>query len=137
MKDTCCDAEMLDLRIKALKGSNLPLNANSQTFDRKRRRGYCGVMANFHPELYVWLCENFEKEPEKAKIMQGLLATTAFTELCLPYPLTAKYHMCLEGIETENHGRSKKASELTDYAKSCIKQMRNLCNHMSSTIIKG
>jgi 4-hydroxy-tetrahydrodipicolinate synthase len=141
MKDTCCDAEMLDLRIKALKGSNFKLlNANSQTLLDSLQSGgdgYCGVMANFHPELYVWLCENFEKEPEKAKIMQGLLATTAFTELCLPYPLTAKYHMCLEGIETENHGRSKKASELTDYAKSCIKQMRNLCNHMSSTIIKG
>ncbi len=29
--------------------------------------GYSGVMANFHPDLYVWLCKNYKKQPEKAQ----------------------------------------------------------------------
>ena len=24
--------------------------------------GYCGIMCNFHPKLYSWLGENFEKQ---------------------------------------------------------------------------
>ena len=42
----------------------------------------------------------------------------------LPYPLTAKYHMNLCGIKTENIARNRKSDELTEYAKSCVRQMK-------------
>ncbi len=131
MKDTCCDAKVIEERLEQLKGSEFKLlNANCQTLLASLGAGgagYCGIMANFHPELYVWLCENYDKEPGKAEKLQNLLGTVGFTEQGLPYPLTAKYHMCLEGIPTENIARNRKSEELTEYVKDCTRQMRELC----------
>ena len=131
MKDTCCDAKMIKERLDIIKGTNFNLlNANCQTLLQSLKdggAGYCGIMANFHPELYAWLCENYEKEPEKAEKIQSLLGTVGFTEQGLPYPLTAKYHMCLEGLETNPIARNRKTEELTDYVKDCVSQMRELC----------
>ena len=52
----------------------------------------------------------------------------AFTETGIPYPLTAKYHMNLEGIPTENIARNRKSEEMTDYARECIEQMKQICD---------
>ena len=140
MKDTCCNAETIAERNEILKDSPFRLlNANCQTLLSSMKSGgygYCGIMANFHPELYVWLCENYEKEPEKAERLQNLLGTIGFTEAGMPYPLTAKYNMCLEGIETENIARNRKSEELTDYMKDCTKQMRDLCKEYAEKYIK-
>ncbi len=103
------------------------LNANCQTLLESMRAGgggYCGIMSNFHPELYTWLTQNYESE--KADKLQSLIGTIGFTEQGLPYPLTAKYHMCLEGIKTENVARNRKSEELTGYVKDCVKQMNSL-----------
>lgn len=131
MKDTCCDKTMIRERLGILNGSHFSLmNANAQTLlDSLQHgaRGYSSVMSNFHPELYVWLCDNFDKCPEKAKELQEFLGTVAFTEMGLPYPLSAKYSMCLEGIQTENLSRVRKSTELTDYARDCIEQMHEMC----------
>ncbi len=128
MKDTCCDAAVMKERCKQLKGSSFKLlNANCQTFLESMRNGgdgYCGIMCNFHPKLYAWLGENFDKEPEKADLVQSITGTFGFTEVGLAYPLTAKYHMNLCGIETENYARNRNSSELTQYAKDCMKQMK-------------
>jgi hypothetical protein len=42
----------------------------------------------------------------------------------LAYPLTAKYHMNLCGLPTENIARNRQSDELTQYAKSCMEQMK-------------
>ena len=57
-------------------------------------------------------------------MVQGVIGTFGFTEGGLPYPLTAKYHMGLCGIPTENMARNRPADALTDYAKSCMQQMK-------------
>ena len=128
MKDTCCDAEMIKQRCEQLKGSEFKLlNANCQTLLETLQNGcdgYCGIMCNFHPKLYAYLCKNFEKEPEKAALVQSVTGTFGFTEVGLAYPLTAKYHMCLNGIETELYARNRHGSELTEYGKSCMRQMK-------------
>ena len=133
MKDTCCDAAEMKARCAQLKGSGFKLlNANCQTLLESMRAGgagYCGIMCNYHPALYVWLCENYEKEPEKAEDLQALLGTLGFTEVGLPYPLTAKYHMCLEGIPTENIARNRPSDALTGYVKDSTAQMRRLTKH--------
>ncbi len=138
MKDTCCDIDIIKERMSILGGSDFKLlNANAQTLLESMKYGcggYCGVMANYHPELYVWLCENFEKEPEKAEIVQALLGSLAFTEFGIPYPLTAKYNMCLEGIPTENIARNKESKLLTDYAKDSTKQMYELCKYFDKLL---
>ena len=128
MKDTCCDAAVMKERCKILKGSHFKLlNANCQTFLESMQNGgdgYCGIMCNFHPALYAWMGENYEKEPEKAALVQSVIGTFGFTEVGLPYPLTAKYHMNLCGIPTENIARNRKSEELTDYGRSCMQQMK-------------
>lgn len=139
MKDTCCDAAVIAERNEIMKGSHFKLlNANCQTLLSSLRtggKGYCGIMCNFHPELYVWLCNNFERDPEKAEIVQNLIGTVGFTESGMPYPLTAKYNMCLEGIETVNYARNRKAEELTDYMKDSTRQMRDLCNYYIENVL--
>lgn len=128
MKDTCCDAAVMKERCELLRGSNFRLlNANCQTFlesIRNGAHGYCGIMCNFHPRLYAWMGRNFEKDPERAELIQSAIGTFGFTEVGLPYPLTAKYHMNLCGIKTENIARNRQSTELTEYGKSCMKQMK-------------
>ena len=126
MKDTCCDAAVIKERTEQLKGSNFKLlNANCQTLLESMRNGadgYCGIMCNFHPKLYAWLGKNYKSE--KADLVQSITGTFGFAEVGLPYPLTAKYHMNLCGIKTENLARNRKSDELTEYAKSCMNQMK-------------
>ena len=111
MKDTCCDANTIKQRCEQLKGSHFKLlNANCQTLLETMRNGadgYCGIMCNYHPRLYSWLGENFEKDPIRAELVQGVIGTFGFTETGIPYPLTAKYHMTLCGIETGLTARNR------------------------------
>lgn len=134
IKDTCCDAAEIARRMEILKGSPLRLfNANAQTLLESLKSGgagYCGVMCNFHPELYVWLTHNWEKEPAKAELVEDFLSMAAFTE-CLAYPITAKYHLSeIEGIPMTLHARSRKKSEFTPYHALCMRQMDELAKRI-------
>ena len=87
--------------------------------------GFSGVMANFHPEIYSWLCKNFEKEPEKAKKVQAFLGFASLAE-CQLYPVNAKYYLSLEGVPMGYDCRSKDASAFTLSRRMEIDQMREL-----------
>ena len=138
MKDTCCNVDIMKERCEQLKGSSFKLlNANCQTLLESMKNGgdgYCGIMCNFHPKLYAWLGENFEKDAENAELVQSVLGSLGFTEVGLPYPLTAKYHMGLCNIPTENVARNRKSEELTDYAKSCVRQMKQVTDKLEMYI---
>ena len=141
MKDTCCDADVIARRVEILKGTPMKLlNANGQTLLASLRSGaagYCGVMCNFHPELFVWLCRHFEESPEKADLLQSFLGTAAFTEQ-LAYPVTAKYHLKeIEGLPLSSlFTRVRSEKELTDYHKDCVRQMDALATHMKKIIME-
>lgn len=139
MKDTCCDAAIMKERCNQLKGSQFKLlNANCQTLLESIKNGadgYCGIMANYHPKLYSYMCLNYEKEAEKAEIIQSVIGSFGFTETGLPYPLTAKYHMNLCGIKTENIARNRKSEELTNYARSCMEQMKTASDWLEKTLL--
>ncbi|HBS7612480.1 dihydrodipicolinate synthase family protein [Klebsiella pneumoniae] len=95
IKDTCCSLPVLERRIKLCQDSRLHLaNANSQTLLASLRAGcqaYSGVMANFHPALYVWLFEHWRGEAEKAGQLADYLSTAALAE-SLDYPACAKFY---------------------------------------------
>ena len=137
MKDTCCDAAEIARRVQQLKGSGFKLlNANCQTLLETMRSGadgYCGIMCNFHPKLYAWLGENYMHP--KAELVQSVIGTFGFTEVGLPYPLTAKYHMNLCGIPTENLARNRKSEALTEYVCSCVKQMKTATDYFEAEIL--
>lgn len=133
MKDTCCDAAEIARRVKQLEGTGFRLlNANCQTLLQSLRdgaAGYCGIMDNFHPELYTWLCENFDKFPEKAELVQSALCLTGFIENGLStYPINAKYSLSLDGIPSALISRSKKAV-MSEYDFSCVNQLRTLSRY--------
>jgi 4-hydroxy-tetrahydrodipicolinate synthase len=96
IKDTCCRIETIRRRLEIARGSRLHIaNANGQTLLPSLRlgaHGYSGIMANFHPELYVWLWEHWRDEPEKAEDVAAYLSTASLIEY-LDYPICAKdYH---------------------------------------------
>ncbi len=129
IKDTCCDTDMLTQRLDQLAGSNITLfNANAQTCLYSLQRGvggYSGIMANFHPDLYVWLCEHYKEYPEKAQELSDVLSMMAFTE-SLTYPCTAKHYLNLEGIEMDTFARSADDRNLTPYQKLIVQQIYDI-----------
>lgn len=137
IKDTCCDPDMLDARLEQLKGTSIKLfNANSQTFLYTLRHGaagFSGIMGNFHPDLYAWVCENYEKEPEKAERVQGFLTLTAFLEV-LAYPQTAKYHMNKAGVPMSLWSRSCDQKKFTKYQRMIIDELIQTENHVRDII---
>lgn len=137
IKDTCCDPDMLDARLEQLKGTSIKLfNANSQTFLYSLRHGaagFSGIMGNFHPDLYAWVCENYEKEPEKAERVQGFLTLTAFLEV-LAYPQTAKYHMNKVGVSMSLCSRSCDQKKFTKYQRMIIDELMNTENYIREII---
>ena len=110
LKDTCCDADIIRAKIKAVEGTPLKIfNANSASLLQTLRdgaAGFSGVMANFHPEIYYWLCHNFDKEPEKADVVQSFLGFASLSERQI-YPPNAKYYLSLEGLDITPVTRSK------------------------------
>lgn len=138
IKDTCCDPDMLEARLDQLKGTSIKLfNANSQTFLYTLRHGaagFSGIMGNFHPDLYAWVCDNYEKEPEKAERVQGFLTLTAFLE-ALAYPQTAKYHMNKAGVPMSLWSRSCDQKKFTKYQRMIIDELIQTENHVRDIII--
>ena len=131
MKDTCCDADVIAHRCELLRGTPMKLyNANAQTLLDTLRvgaAGYCGVMCNFHPDLYARLCSIYDTDSKEAERLQAFLGTAAFTE-SLAYPVTAKYHLKeiaglpLDSLET----RKRPVSDLRRYDRDSICQMEQL-----------
>ncbi len=114
LKDTCCNVEQLRMKHEAVKGTQLKIfNANSATLLDSLKlgiAGFSGVMANFHANLYVWLTQNWSKEPEKAQMLQNFLGMASLAE-CQAYPVKAKYHLQLDGIAIELYSRVRNHEE--------------------------
>lgn len=127
LKDTCCELTQLKAKCDAVKGTDLKIfNANAATLLQSLRMGcagYSGVMANFHPDLYVWLVDNFEKEPERAEEMQNFIGAASTIE-CQVYPVNAKYHMQLEGLPVTTKSRKQDDALLTSSRRLEIEQFR-------------
>ncbi len=116
IKDTCCDAELIAERIKLLDGRIQLFNANCatalETFE-SGADGFSGIMANYHPDLLVWLYENFHAQPEKARKLSSMLSVMSLVEGC-GHPAATKYHMNLVGVPMEIRCRSINADECFD-----------------------
>jgi len=113
-KDTCCDLDQIREKLRASQGTNLKIyNANTATLLQSLKDGvvgYSGVMANIHPELYVWLCQN--PYSSKAQDVSDALTLCSLIERQL-YPINAKYAMQLCNIDLEIKSRVKSESEFT------------------------
>ncbi|MBQ6164888.1 MAG: dihydrodipicolinate synthase family protein [Clostridia bacterium] len=139
IKDTCSDPVMLKNRLDQLRGTEIQLfNANEQTLLdtlRQGASGYSGVMANFHPDIEAWLCDNYEKEPEKAELAANILCMTAFTE-SLAYPCTAKYYLNKIGVPMSLAARSRDCKQVNAYNKACVDRLFALDEWMRRELMK-
>ena len=133
LKDTCCDIETIQARLAVIKGTPLKLyNANTTTLLDSLRAGapgYSGIMANFHPELYVWLTRNINA-PE-APLVQSALTLASLIERQL-YPVNAKYHLkTIEHLPVETTCRVKDDAGLTATFQEEVRQMDVLLSEIS------
>lgn len=93
-KDTCCDIGRIRERIRLVRGTPLRLfNANAATLldsFRAGAGGYCGVGANYYPELFRLLWAHRDSEQAK-ELQQFIAANDAMADLGRAYPVSAKY----------------------------------------------
>lgn len=140
VKDTCCDAALIRQRLAWCKGSALKLfNANAQTLLESAKdgcNGYCGVMANFHPELYHCLFHAETLNCKETSLLQDFLGLAATIEN-MTYPCCAKYYLNkYENIPMETYARSAEKRNLTDYQKGCVDQLAELAEYVKEHIKK-
>lgn len=100
-KDTTCDAEAMRQKLLAGQSTRLNLyNANTPTALPTLRYGAAGVSciaANVYPELLVWLCHNWESQPQKAERLQRQL-TLLDLAVSAKYPTSAKRLLQMRGV---------------------------------------
>ena len=127
LKDTCCDLATIAARQEMMEGTEFKLyNANAPTLLGSLQlgvAGYSSVMANFHPELYAWLCQKWRQEPEAAERLQAFLGVVSGGPL---YPVSAKYYLQLEELPMTLHSRTRRADELLPVHKLQMEQLRML-----------
>ena len=66
--------------------------------------------------------QNYKTEPEKAKVVQAFIAFASMAE-CQFYPVNAKYHLGLCGVDIGYDSRVKPASNFSESGKKEIEQM--------------
>ena len=137
LKDTCCDAQRISERLQMMKGTEMKLfNANTATLLETLKNGaagYSGVMANFHPDLYVWLCQNWDKYPEIAQKIQAGLTFASMIEKQY-YPNNAKIYLADEGLKLSEYCRVKSSCFVSELYRSEIRQLRILTDMMRDMI---
>ncbi len=96
LKDTVCNTSVMRRR-KEMCGRIDPsfrlYNANCATLLESIRFGYngfSGIMANFHPDLYVWMYEH--REDPRADILDKYLGMMSVIEMRC-YPICAKRYL--------------------------------------------
>ncbi|WP_223066151.1 dihydrodipicolinate synthase family protein [Paenibacillus caui] len=116
LKDTSCDVAHIQAKLEAVQGTNLKIyNANSATLLETLKigvEGYSGVMANFHPELYVWLLQHWKNAPDEADELMNALSIMSLIERQV-YPLNAKHFLKIEGVPIFPSIRTNNVNEFT------------------------
>lgn len=128
IKDTCCDADLIARRIALLHGRIQLFNANCATALETLQSGadgFSGIMANFHPDLLVWMYENYRQQPEKARQLAAMLSVMSMAEGC-QHPIGAKYHMNLVGVPMELRCRVKNADCFDKMNRHTIEDLKTM-----------
>lgn len=133
IKDTSCNLENIKQKLEAIQGSTIKLfNANSSTLFETLQMGasgFSGVMANFHTDLYVWLCKNYKTDSKKSRILADFLTISSLIERQV-YPVNAKYCQQKIGNFQSMFTRTKNTELLNDTGKLEVDQLMRLTEFM-------
>jgi 4-hydroxy-tetrahydrodipicolinate synthase len=117
LKETSRSVDAVRAKIDASAGTPLRVyNADTTALlDTLRAggHGYCGIAANFYPDLLAWLCTHFEQYPARAEQLQAFFATVD-PAIHQRYPLCAKHYRARAGSPLTLATRVMEAT-LTDY----------------------
>lgn len=109
LKDTTCDPALIRAKLAAMQGTALQLyNANTQSALESLGDGAAGlspIAANCYPELFAWLCANFDRQPATATRLQRMLRLMEAV-VGLQYPAAAKYFLQLRGLPIQPYCRT-------------------------------
>ncbi|MBR4941911.1 MAG: dihydrodipicolinate synthase family protein [Clostridia bacterium] len=116
LKETSCRSDAIKVKIDAVRGTNFGIyNANSTLLYQSLKdgaAGFCGIMGNVHPDLYQWLCDNWEKYPDMALRVSDFIGSTG--EICNQYPAIVKYHISQTGAEMTHYTRREGLIDLRE-----------------------
>ncbi len=122
LKETSRSLDAIQAKIAASAGTPLHLfNADTTSLLDSLKagaRGYCGIAANFYPDLLVWLCAHFQDEPEMAAQVQAAMGV-ADVALHYKYPVCAKYYRQRAGMDILTGSRVSQA-QLEAYDKRVL-----------------
>ena len=108
LKDVSCDMGTIERRLALTRGMPLAINNANAAIAwpalQAGAKGFCGVMNNFHPDLYRWLQDHGEAHPSLAEDLATFLALAAQCEP-MGYPKLAKLFHCRLG--TFRHAGSR------------------------------
>ena len=126
LKDTSCDYELIRERLKAVEGTSLKIfNANAASWYDSYchgSAGYNGVMANFHPDIYKWVYDHKDSEPERSARVNDWLVMAAMIEM-RAYPVSAKFHQNLVDVPMGISSRSGDVAKLDKNARQEVLSM--------------
>jgi 4-hydroxy-tetrahydrodipicolinate synthase len=135
LKDTSCDLNDMKEKASAVKGTGLKVfNANAATLLESLKfgiSGFSGVMANFHPELYAWLIENWKSDYNRAKQLQNFLGMASLIERQV-YPVNAKYFLQLEGLNILINSRTRNVSDFTASCRIEVEELYELSHEYNN-----
>lgn len=101
LKETSSRLPLIAAKIEAVRGTNEKFfNANAETLLPSLElgaHGFCGISANFVPELWAWLCRKWRDEPATAARLQSFLRA-AETQFARNYPASAKHFLAARGL---------------------------------------
>jgi 4-hydroxy-tetrahydrodipicolinate synthase len=138
LKETSNNLAQITEKIEAVKGTRLKLfianNPHVLETMKLGGNGYSGILANFQPDLYAWLTENWDKEPQKAELIQNYLGASCLFE-GRHYPTSAKYLLQLEGLHVSIKCRSKNAADFKVTHQREIEQLRQFNGYVKETLL--
>lgn len=136
LKDTCCQSDMIEKRMKILEGSDFKLfNANAATLSLSLKagaHGYSGIMANFHPELYQNLFRIQTEQTGRGDSLQNILGPFSAIE-DNSYPLSAKVYLKSLGVLESAWTRKLNTSVIDENHRLIMEQM----SASTATLIAG
>lgn len=136
LKDTSLSAPQIREKLAVIQNTPLKLyNAHIATLLESLRdgaHGFSGIMANFHPEVYVWLTRNLYHP--NAELVQQVLTAASLMEY-QGYPVNAKYFLKeIAHLPISTCCRVKDNHLLTHNIQEEIRQVAALVKHAYETL---
>ena len=135
-KDTACDIDVLRQKIDAVRTTRLGVyNAHFETGLAGLRYGAAGispVAANVFPELFSWLCSEYDGQPETAEEVQRMMTSLA-PVVNNKYLVTCKRYLQRAGLPITTRCRTTDVG-LTDFDEGLIDGLSTAIERFSEAL---